>query len=174
MKLRNALWDYAVQLYGQSGVEQACLALQQDCSLNVNHLLFCCWLATEGRSLQPRSLKASSAWQWQQSIVAPLRALRYQVRAPAQQEPELAACYQALREAELACEQVDLARLFALGRDWPASAAVRCDELMLHNLCLYLRLAQVDSEPRLLAALQVLVQAALGQAPARRVLQLQW
>lgn len=37
-------WDYSVQLYSQSGVMEACLNLQDEFQLNVNLLLFCCYL----------------------------------------------------------------------------------------------------------------------------------
>jgi len=174
MKLHNELWDYATQLYGQPGVEAACLQLQQEWSLSVNRVLFCCWLAAEGRGLQAEQLGASQASQWQNSTTVPLRALRYQVREQREQEPALEHCYQALRRAELAAEQVELGWLFTLGRDWPVVATVACPDLLLQNIVQYLRFEGLVPESRLLAVLQVLVQAAAGPTPARRVPQLQW
>ncbi len=174
MKLHNDLWDYALQLYAKPGVESACLQLQQQWSLGVNRLLFCCWLATEGRALQAQQLVSCEASQWQQSTTEPLRLLRYQVRAQRQHEPGLERCYQALRQAELAAEQVELAWLFTLGRDWPVVAAVSCEDLLLQNISQYLGSEAIAPEPGLLAALQVLVQATAGPAPARRLLHLQW
>jgi uncharacterized protein (TIGR02444 family) len=174
MTLQNDLWDYALQLYGQPGVEQACLEIQQGWPLGINRLLFCCWLATEGRSLQPRQLKTSAAAHWQQSITAPLRALRYQVREQARHEPELGPCYRALRQAELACEQVELARLFTLGRDWRVSAGARPDDLVLDNIRQYLRLEGVAPDAGLLAVLQIVLQAAVPDLAAERVRQLRW
>jgi uncharacterized protein (TIGR02444 family) len=174
MKLHNDLWDYALQLYAKPGVESACLQLQQEWSLGVNRLLFCCWLATEGRALQAEQLSTCEASQWQHSTTEPLRLLRYRVRAQRRLEPELERCYQALRQAELAAEQVELAWLFALGRDWPVVASATCEDLLLQNLGQYLGCEGIKPQPGLLAVLQVLVQAAAGPLPVRRVLQLQW
>ncbi len=174
MMLENDLWDYALALYRQPGVEPACLELQQGWPLGINRLLFCCWLAAEGRSLQPQSLRAGTATQWQHNITAPLRALRYQVREQVKHEPELAPCYQALRQAELACEQVELARLFSLGRGWRVATDTGLEDLTLHNLCEYLRFEGVAPEAELLRVLRVVLQAAVPHLPAERVLQLRW
>ncbi|UTW10959.1 TIGR02444 family protein [Marinobacterium rhizophilum] len=174
MKLDNDLWQYALQLYGRPGVEAACLALQQESSLSVNRLLFCCWLATTGRPLLLEALERSQAAQWQHSTTEPLRALRYQVRQQRLQTPQLDSCYQALRRAELAAEQVELGWLYALGLDWPATTSAGCPDLLLQNLGCYLRSEGLEPELRLLTELQVLVQAAAGPEPARRVLQLRW
>ncbi len=176
VKLNNDLWDFALHLYGQPGVEPACLALQQGWSLSVNRLLFCCWLATTGRALQPEQLCTSQAAQWQHSTTEPLRALRYQVRQQRLETPELETCYQALRRAELAAEQVELGWLYALSLGWPVTvtATAGCSDLLLQNLCQYLNSKGLEPESRLLGELQVLVQATAGAVPARRVLQLRW
>jgi uncharacterized protein (TIGR02444 family) len=174
VKLDNALWHYALQLYGQPAVEAACLTLQREWSLSVNRLLFCCWLAAEGRPLQLEPLGRSQAAQWQHSTTEPLRALRYQVRQQRLETPELESCYQALRRAELAAEQVELGWLYALSLEWPATATAGCPQLLLQNLGQYLHSAGLEPEPGLLTELQVLVQAVAGAGPARRVLQLRW
>ena len=60
MSLRRAphpFWRYSLGFYRRSGVEQACLGLQNTCGADVNLLLFCCWMGAQGRPLDKRSLR---------------------------------------------------------------------------------------------------------------------
>ncbi|GGO87889.1 hypothetical protein GCM10011348_42110 [Marinobacterium nitratireducens] len=159
MNLDNPLWHYALELYAHPGVEQACLGLQQS-GLGTNRLLFCCWLASEGRLLRPSELDASEAGRWQRELTTPLRALRYRVRESKAGEPQLDAVYRALRQAELAAEQVELARLFELGSRWQADAAAERDELLLRNTALYLGCTGVAATADLQRNLEILLCAA--------------
>lgn len=79
----NPLWDYALALYGKPGVETACLELQRRHGIDVNLVLFCCWLGQEGIDLnQPLLARANAATQgWQAEVVRPLRALRNRLQA---------------------------------------------------------------------------------------------
>lgn len=74
----SAFWDYSLLLYSRPGVEHACLALQQRHDLNVNVVLFACWLAERGITLdQPILARAEQAVSpWHQEIVRPLRGVR--------------------------------------------------------------------------------------------------
>jgi uncharacterized protein (TIGR02444 family) len=84
----NPFWDYAVELYGRPGVEQACLELQVRHGLDVNLVLLCCWLATRGVATDQQILHriVADAESWQAAFVRPLRAVRRQLKA------ELADC----------------------------------------------------------------------------------
>ncbi|MBY4675514.1 TIGR02444 family protein [Marinobacterium arenosum] len=108
LALDNPFWRFALNTYRQPGVEAICLELQCQ-GLSINRLLYCLWLAGQGRGLPAETDLAD---RWQQQISHPLRALRYQVRGMKADQPELADCYRKMREAELACEQVEIARLY--------------------------------------------------------------
>ncbi len=78
-------WNHSVALYGKAGVEAACLALQDDCGLDVNILLFCCWTAAEGAPAlgEDRLARAIDAQRsWRQRAIAPLRAVRRDLKSP--------------------------------------------------------------------------------------------
>jgi uncharacterized protein (TIGR02444 family) len=79
----NPLWDHALTLYRQPGVEAACLELQRRHGLDVNMVLFCCWLGQEGIDLDAPLLAAARAATsgWQSEVVRPLRALRNRLKA---------------------------------------------------------------------------------------------
>lgn len=159
MSLDNPLWHYALELYGRPGVESAVLTLQR-CGCSVNRLLYACWLAREGRRLEPDML-AGEALEWQQTLTHPLRALRYQVRGRKEQQPLLETCYRRLREAELAAEQVELMLLWQQGQHAPSATAGR--ELAWHNLKQATQAAEL-SWSQLRSHLQPLVQAAFPSA----------
>ncbi len=49
--LSSSLWDYALQIYSTPEVEQQSLQLQDEYNANINIILWCCWLETEGIQL---------------------------------------------------------------------------------------------------------------------------
>jgi len=131
MSLENPLWQYALTLYSWPGVEQCCLQLQDQGAV-VNRLLFACWLARQGISLTPSRLLQLDH-QWHDEVTQPLRSVRHRVREWRWQCPDTEHCYRALREAELACEQVELMLLWQQGAHWSPDTTASV-ELLRHNL----------------------------------------
>ena len=74
----HALWRFSLAVYGQPGVEPACLALQDRWATHTNLLLLCCWLAADGRALDKRTLRRAMAEvaHGQAEVIAPLRRAR--------------------------------------------------------------------------------------------------
>lgn len=74
----NAFWSYSLSVYRRADVADACLALQERCGVDVNLLLYCCWLGHTGRALDKRSLRAAIAAvaDWQAEAIKPLRQAR--------------------------------------------------------------------------------------------------
>lgn len=134
MKLENDLWSFALHFYQQPGVETLCLKLQNSYGLSINRLLLACWAGYQGRVLD--TAQFSEADKWQSQITQPLRQLRYRVRER-KTESGFETCYQALRKAELACEQVELALLFEMAQ--VAEMAPGGALLVEKNLQLYLK-----------------------------------
>ncbi len=101
----NPCWDFALVVYRRAGVEEACLALQERHGIDVNVLLFCCWLGQSGRGAlsggeMARTLAAVK--QWHGAVVGGLRAVRGVLKGGLGTAPrELG---DALRRQVLACE----------------------------------------------------------------------
>jgi uncharacterized protein (TIGR02444 family) len=45
----NELWDYTTRVYARGRAKDACLTLQERVGLDVNVVLYCCWVASSGR-----------------------------------------------------------------------------------------------------------------------------
>ncbi|MDJ0948916.1 MAG: TIGR02444 family protein [Alphaproteobacteria bacterium] len=108
----SPVWSYSVDLYGRPGVSAACLSLQDRRGLDVNLLLYCCWLAAEGHgALSTDALRgtAEASQPWQRNVVAGLRAIRRQLKGGLQPVPRtlVAAVRDRLSALEIDCEQVE-------------------------------------------------------------------
>jgi uncharacterized protein (TIGR02444 family) len=171
----NPFWDYALELYRRNGVEAACLELQERHHLDVNVVLYSCWLASRGILADEVVFRriAEAALVWQEQFVRPLRALRSRLKAeltkpqagsvPARW-PELAA---ALRQRALALEidgeRLEQLLLAELATDLAATATPGV-ALASANLRRYWRFGPPDRQP-----LATLLQAAFPAVPMREV-----
>lgn len=126
----NALWDYAVSLYGVPGCAVLCLQLQDDYGLSINRLLFALWLADQQRRY-PAQVVQQDADRWQREQLKPLRELRYGLRGQTESNNE-ERCYELLKQAELAAEKVELERLQQCLIDCPEADLI--EGLALENL----------------------------------------
>jgi uncharacterized protein (TIGR02444 family) len=78
----SPFWCFSLRFYRQPGVADACLALQDECSVDVNLLLFFLWLATSRRQVSSDAAHAVcvKAAPWRDDVVAPLRAVRRRLK----------------------------------------------------------------------------------------------
>ncbi len=79
----NRCWDFALIVYRRDGVAEACLALQESHGIDVNVLLFCCWLGESGRgALAPKEMAGALALvdRWHRDVVRSLRAVRNRIK----------------------------------------------------------------------------------------------
>lgn len=113
------LWDFALRLYAQPGVEQACLRLQAG-GADVCLLLCACWLGRRGTAFattRADTLKERCE-PWQEQVVKPLRSLRQAWRTQAQTDPTLAGLRERIKAIELDAERELLARLEQVAAGW--------------------------------------------------------
>lgn len=77
-RLDNAFWRFSITAYQNDDVKKMCLSFQNTHELNVNILLFCCWLAfTLEEISQQELLQAShSIMHWHDSVTQSLRKTR--------------------------------------------------------------------------------------------------
>lgn len=81
----SALWNYALDIYHEKLISEACLTLQDHYGIDVNLLLFCLWSGAEGRkalSAAELSSAVEISTNWQSSIVEPLRHVRRALKIP--------------------------------------------------------------------------------------------
>jgi uncharacterized protein (TIGR02444 family) len=79
----HPFWDFSLGVYMTEGVGPACIALQDRHGVDVNVLLFCCWLGASGRGAAPPSelAKALAAVEsWNREIVRGVRAVRQRLK----------------------------------------------------------------------------------------------
>jgi uncharacterized protein (TIGR02444 family) len=75
---REALWHFALDVYGRPGLEPLLLELQDVHGQCVPFLLWSLWMAASGRAISPAKAAACAelARAWQDTAVEPLRTLR--------------------------------------------------------------------------------------------------
>ncbi|ARB28359.1 TIGR02444 family protein [Pseudomonas tolaasii] len=114
------LWSFALSTYARSGVEAVCLRLQEQ-GADVCLLLCAAWLEQRGVVLTDERVQALRhiAGPWQSQVIEPLRQMRVQWRAMAQQDEPLAGLRERVKALELDAERQLLARLQAVAQAWP-------------------------------------------------------
>ncbi len=117
------LWTFALRLYAEPGVEQACLRLQ-DGGADVCLLLTACWLGQRGTPFDTTRLDTlhDACNPWQEQVIKPLRSLRQNWRAQAQDDLALAGMREQIKALELEAERKLLARLESSAMGWPTGA----------------------------------------------------
>lgn len=79
----RSFWDYSLALYGQEGVREALLRLQDQQGLEVNMVLLCTYGAACGEDpLSEAEMErlVRVAWAWGREVVAPLRHARHALK----------------------------------------------------------------------------------------------
>jgi uncharacterized protein (TIGR02444 family) len=109
-----SLWDWTLEAYGQPGVPEACLSLQDEHGQNTSLLLWAVWAEASDPDLLARA--AEAAHRWEATALVPLRAVRRALKAPLPPVPDNAR--EALRDdvkaAELRAERVLMETLEAM------------------------------------------------------------
>lgn len=111
---QSAEWRHVVAMYGQPGIAQACLLLQDRLGVDVLVMLHLGYLCRQHRCpLQESQISAADAVvkDWREQVVKPLRAAR---RAIAKDNADTQALRTAVQQAELAAERHALALLAAV------------------------------------------------------------
>jgi len=116
-------WRYSLKFYGQAGVSDACIALQDGCGVDVNLLLYLFWLAAEGRLVTADDVKMldDKVKSWRELTIMPIRDVRRRLKGaktfidPAKQE----ALRDKVKVAELEAERLQQEGLYAVTQSGP-------------------------------------------------------
>jgi uncharacterized protein (TIGR02444 family) len=116
LPLDNPFWQFSLRVYASPQVAAECLGLQRELSIDVNVLLFCCWIAATRRvGLSADDIRSieSVTRDWQTLAVLPLRGIRDTLKQrPEMQHQEVQAFRRQILAAELKAEQIEQALLF--------------------------------------------------------------
>ncbi|TDV96559.1 uncharacterized protein (TIGR02444 family) [Halomonas alkaliantarctica] len=109
---QTPLWDFALALYAEPGVEAACLTLQEKAGLDVCEVLFHCWLYSCGLEAMPKAVARQREQRrlWQCHVTEILRGLRRDLKASAAESESIAALRETIKRAELMAERENLQR----------------------------------------------------------------
>ena len=116
-------WRFSLNFYRQTGVSDACIALQDGCGIDVNLLLFLFWLASERQVLSPDDVKKLDATikSWRELTIIPIRDARRKLKGaktfvdPAKQE----ALRDKVKAVELEAEKLQQEALYAFTQTGP-------------------------------------------------------
>jgi len=172
----HPFWNFSLEVYSGEGVARCCIDLQERHGLDVNVLLFCCWIGASGRGrLQADELKrlCGRIGNWQRDIVMPLRAARRRLATgenlPIPPDEAASALRRRIADAEIEAEHVEqlmLAESYAApgNRDRPAKERLAA---CLANLGLYSQLLGIKVERRDRVAVATILSACFPmlQAP---------
>jgi len=114
----EGFWTWSLATYDQPGVAAKLLALQDKLALNVNVLLWCCWMAE--RFAEPPDYVLRKAIdltrRWSNEVTEPLRSARRALKTPLlQTEGAIAAALRdQVKAAEIESERIEQSMLAAL------------------------------------------------------------
>jgi uncharacterized protein (TIGR02444 family) len=139
LDLEGQHWGFALKLYAQPGVAQACLDLQEHAGVDVIVLLACLYAAQVlGRAVSRDRVAQMEATisAWRTDAVRPLRKLRQNLKtgpAPAPQDAT-EKLREIIKRAELAAEQIELAALAAGLENLEASSGSQNAQLLITDI----------------------------------------
>lgn len=129
-----SLWDWSLKAWAADGVVEACLELQDAAGQNIPLLLWAAWAAAEGRRPDAEAVEAAcdTARAWQETAVAPLRAVRraLKARAPDLDDAAREAVRAGVKAVELDAERHLMIALEALAPAPSGPPQARLDALV--------------------------------------------
>lgn len=119
LDLNNPAWDFALEFYGQPGMSDACLTLQDQIDADIVGLvmvLFCWARRRQSLSQQEIATLASAMQDWRAATVLPLRRIRRDLKSARADLPQdtKEILRSTVKKAELLAEQIHIAMIFAL------------------------------------------------------------
>jgi uncharacterized protein (TIGR02444 family) len=116
-------WRFSLHFYRQAKVSDACIALQDDCGVDVNLLLFLFWLAANGRQLSVADVKRldDAVRGWRELAIVPIRDARRKLKGAATlvASKKQEAFRTKIKAIELEAERLQQEALYGLTRSGP-------------------------------------------------------
>ena len=137
MQRDNPFWRFSLAVHGAPGVDAECLALQDQSGIDVDVLLFCVWVGTQGIVLTGANMAAIEALvqPWRDTAIAPLRAARRGIKTlPQAADDDIAALRKDVAALELRGEQIEHAMLYQLVPALGSASGTAAEEAMRRNV----------------------------------------
>ena len=155
-------WRFSLNFYRQAGVAEACIALQDDCGVDVNLMLFLLWLAASGRQLSAENVKEldQAVRSWRDLTIVPIREVRRKLKsAPTLIEAgKQEALRTKIKAIELEAERLQQEALYARSRSAPRGSEANPPAAARANLAAYERVLGArfakDAVARLVSAFE--------------------
>ena len=136
-------WRFSLSFYRQAGVAEACIALQDDCGVDVNLMLFLLWLAANGRQVSLENIKEldQTVRSWRDLTIIPVREVRRKLKAaPTLVEAGKQEAFRTkIKAIELEAERLQQEALYARSRLTPRDSEARPPAAARANLAAYER-----------------------------------
>jgi uncharacterized protein (TIGR02444 family) len=140
-------WRFSLHFYRQPGVSDACIALQDDCGVDVNLLLFLLWLADDGQLLSADEVKKldDKVRDWRNLTIIPIRDARRKLKVvetlvgPGKQE----AFRNKVKAVELEAERLQQEALYELSQSGPLGKHAAPPAAARGNISAYERIMKV-------------------------------
>jgi uncharacterized protein (TIGR02444 family) len=161
----SPFWRFSLGFYRQPGVADACIALQDECGVDVNALMFFLWFATQKKQITPDQARAvwEQAALWRDNVVAPLRGVRRKLKEgmPLVARDTAEFFRTRIKAAELESERLEQEALFAMTPSIDTAAAPSVEAAARANVLAYEQALAVAFTP---APLEILIAALVSFA----------
>jgi uncharacterized protein (TIGR02444 family) len=136
-------WRFSLHFYRQSDVSDACIALQDDCGVDVNLLLFLFWLASDGQLLTADEVKKldDKVRSWRELTIIPIRDIRRKLKGAATLvEPGKQEMFRSkVKAVELDAERLQQEALYEFTRSGPLGTQAQPKDAARSNIGAYER-----------------------------------
>jgi uncharacterized protein (TIGR02444 family) len=140
-------WRFSLHFYRQPGVSEACIALQDDCGVDVNLLLFLLWLADDGQLLSVDEVRRldDTVRDWRNLTIIPIRDARRRLKGaktlvePGKQE----AFRNKVKAVELEAERLQQEALYGFTQSGPLGKGAAPPAAARGNVSAYERIMSV-------------------------------
>jgi uncharacterized protein (TIGR02444 family) len=127
LEIDNPFWQFSLRVYGEPGVAEECLAVQDKLGADINVVLYAVWLgARRGIVLEQGDLARIDevVAAWSANVVQSLREVRRDMKTmPEAADLQVQALRKRVADSELFSEQIEQALLFQLATSIGRAAA---------------------------------------------------
>jgi uncharacterized protein (TIGR02444 family) len=129
----NPFWDFSLKFYEYNSVASSCIALQDSVNADVNILLYCCWVASEGAVvIKPAEFNEiiEAIDPWQSFVVRGLRKIRLDMKKEkliyfGKMSDDLRAC---IKQCEIEGERIEQMILYQSGQKLFVKKSIQTSE----------------------------------------------